>query len=208
MMEQQFVQQKFWTNKELKTFEFAQKLTDLLFSRNDEFKPTVFYGQESTKNKHILFSSKDIHLITQALLDDKVNIIKFSNDNLRIRDQVFQLTIYTSRDEGIIEFSVNSKYVESEQNLHKFMVLGRRIAEISNPKYGVVYRPTINNKDLFKVKSIKRNPRAYWGNYYGQETIMKIGKDRLMNSKCYKVKELRNGDIFLQNSENPLIFLK
>jgi hypothetical protein len=205
MEEKHYIEQTYWTTQSIKNNGIAEKLANLFAVRDDEFAPTALYGEKLTKNKNEKYDKTKEDKFVECINTPDINYVVLTNSDRVKRDVIFGLRINMLDAYSLISFCVTHSYFNSDEKLQKFLNIGKEIAGIINPIYGLVH----DDADFVEimggqpVKILEKIPGVFWGNYFGEPYISKIGKQKLLSSTVYKVEELKNGDIYLQISDTP-----
>lgn len=206
MAEEKFIGQTYWTSKSIKVPDIAYKITELMAVREDEFKPTVFYGERFTKRRNEKYESNNASKFIDAMLASDVNYVVLTNSDRKKRDIIFGFTINMLNDFSVVNLNVSHSYFMEDKNLRKYIEIGREIANNISPIYGKIHDIADSNEimgeEVFNL--LEKIPAAFWGNYFGKHYIDKIGREKLLSFKGYIVEELKNGDIYIQTSASPM----
>ena len=210
MQELDYIDQAFWTTKNIKTVEIAEKIAKLIAIREDEFEPNTLFGGVNTKNRNQKFKKDNVSQFIEAVISPNVYYLVLDNQKTRNRDFTYVFSISTLNGFYVATFQATHSYFTDEERLRKFLDIGREIEDILSPLYGRVHDVADSNHLIFTVteektfKVMEKIPAAFWGNYFGKHYIDKIGREKLLGFKGYKVEELNNGDIYIQTTPNPL----
>jgi len=213
MIEREEIKQTFWTKKEIKDEIVGKRLVHLLIERDDELKPTYWYGGKYENKKIDNETSK---LFTEALLDDtaingflQYTQYAFTNNDRKKRDFNFDIHFGGAGCEyNIFSFRISHEYFTNQERLDKFLTLSREIILLLNPFYGKIHDigdglKGVSNNQTYGV--LEKVPRIFWGNYFGDIYIERIGEEKLLSCKAYKIEKIGNG-IYIQLTKSPLEF--
>lgn len=206
MGEEKLIEQSYWTDVSLKTECIIERLIELFALRDDEFTPTVFYGERYTKRRNKKFDKSMVGTFKEAFLASDVNYVVLTNSDRAKNDMLFGVRINMMNKFSVFNFSATHSYFINEERLEKFISIGMEVTKVMNPIYGCIHdvedSNTIMNGKAFKI--LEYIPATFWGNYFGKNYIEKIGREKLLSFKGYKVEQLDNDDIYIQISPSPL----
>jgi hypothetical protein len=217
-MERALIEQTYWTKQNIKQEYIGKKLVTLFLERNDELKSIYWYGGKYTKQKNELITIDTPARFMKAFTDNKsingilqYNQFSFSNSDRKKREFIFNIS-FGSIPNMFSDLSINisHEYFSSKERLKKFIEIGKEIIMIIKPFYGEI------NDVGDSVRSMNTNqtcdvlnkiPRIFWGNYFGDLYIERIGEDKLLSFKAFKTEKIGDG-IYIQLTDSPLDYSK
>jgi len=216
MIEREEIEQAYWTKKEIKDEDVGKRLVQLFLERDDELKPAYWYGSDHTNDKNIKFDSEIQKKFMSALLDFTENhgILNnthygFSGSNQKKSEFAFNIDLGVVGDMfNTFSFRITHEYFISQERIDKFLTLGKEIILLLNPFYGKIHDigDSVNShKRGTTYNVLEKIPRIYWGNYFGDMYIERIGEEKLLSFNAYKTEKIGNG-IYMQLSNSPLEF--
>lgn len=206
MEEELLIKQGYWTINNLRDISLINKIANFVKNLDNDFLPTELYGGKVTNNRNVKFNNqKDLDKFIDCFLNTEVIYIVLTNSSRSKKDAIVGLTFSIMKNLSVVNFNLSKNYFSNESKIKKFLKTGIDLAKLIEPIFGVTHDMSNFNKTSKKpINILESLPGAYWGNYFGQYYIEKIGRDKLLSFNSYKTEILDNNDILIFTSKDPL----
>lgn len=208
MEEKRLIDQTFWTQKNIRMPEQAQKIINFIMTRDDGFLPTYWYGGIVTGRKYKKVADYTLEKMVHAFTLD-FNYVVFTNVYQSGKNQCvyeFNFTITLAKKFCVLALGVTDEYFTSDEQIKHFVDIAKGYASLIDPMYGFIH----DNSDRIEegngtaIDIINMIPDVYWCNYFGKYYIDRIGREKLLAFDSYKTETTPNDDIVIFTSASPL----
>ncbi len=102
---------------------------------------------------------------------------------------------------NLFTLSASISFLQRKINFQKYLNLCYELADIIEPAYGEIVNCSLP-KWCEPIDLNLRIPELHWGVILGKAYIDMFGKDKLLNTPCYKVEEINDNTIVLYLSKS------
>jgi hypothetical protein len=201
------IEMSFFTRSNIRDWGVAQKILNLFFLEFQEIAPELVDSGQGLRA--ISLREYDYLSLDWANND---NVTFYRTDNYR--SQLAMLLGNLKSGHKLMSLWVERNYFKLESNIRKFIKLGNQIHEVLKPDYGFIHESksklelaTIQHpnygKTILPINLDKGIPGIYWANYFGENYVESIGRDKLKSSPEAQIVELSNGGMLLLIGDSP-----
>ncbi len=187
--------------------ELATKIIELINSYGKDFMPDKFDNYQPLKKKYNL---ENLDEVLEGWLNEEGNSVNkeymmgsLLMDKSRSSKASYMVSWKKTQEPNFhfFSFDCNIDYLKKNGNLSKFLELCSKLCLILNPVQGEIVN--CMGKHTFAPLDLRlRHPELQWLNIFGKPYIELFGREKLLNTPCYKAYELSEDIIIIQLTES------
>lgn len=187
--------------------ELATKVIELINSYGKDFMPDKFDNYQPLKKKYNL---ENLDEVLEGWLNEEGNRVnkEYMMGSLLMKKSRSSKASYMISWEKTQEpnfhsfsFDCDIEYLKKKGNLSKFLELSSKLCLVLNPVQGRIVN--CMGKHTFAPLDLRlRHPELQWLNIFGKPYIELFGREKLLNTPCYKAYELSEDIIIIQLTES------
>ena len=187
--------------------ELSTKVIELINSYGKDFIPDKFDNYQPLKKKYNL---ENLDEVLEGWLNEEGNSVnkEYMMGSLLMKKSRSSKASYMISWEKTQEpnfhyfsLSVNIDYLKNQKKIQKFMELSKELIFAFNPVNGWIINK-MSNHNSGPINLRLRHPELQWLNIFGKPYIELFGREKLLNTPCYKAYELSEDIIIIQLTES------
>ncbi len=187
--------------------ELATKIIELINSYGKDFMPDKFDNYQPLKKKYNL---ENLDEVLEGWLNEEGNSVNkeymmgsLLMDKSRSSKASYMVSWKKTQEPNFhfFSFDCDIEYLKKKGNLSKFLELSSKLCLVLNPVQGRIVN--CMGKHTFAPLDLRlRHPELQWLNVFGKPYIELFGREKLLNTPCYKAYELSEDIIIIQLTES------
>jgi len=203
----------------------AEKVSQLLLERNDDFTPENYDEFEPIKK---VFHKDCLRDIINLWVHKRGDMGGLTNLMFtRKRPYRFLMMVYWMKSRKAfgnwLSFSIEEKFFEDEKRCSHFLEFAMQLYSILCPAYGIIYhkadyekknvRKTLfddgneKSREILGTELTECLPGVYWANFFNPMYVNFWGKEKFSNVPCFSKTKLEDSGYLLVTSSSPLEYV-
>jgi hypothetical protein len=198
-----FVQLELHTTRYLGRKDTAENIVDLLFRYDDLYLPESWDTEDRSRLRRSFDRSSLPELIEAWTAKEEWKTLFFARKRPKPIEMLVDMKRFSRAKFNKILAFIHENHVSSVAQQKKLLNLAIEISLIINTDYGFIAHNRQERRHSPVLTPAERLPGIYWANLFGRPYIEFFGREKLLSTPCYEVREITGDLILLLSAESP-----
>jgi hypothetical protein len=201
-LDKNFIESQLFTTRHLGRRDVGEQFTDLIFRYDDIYVPERWDTEDRSRLRRSFDQSSVPELLDEWIKSEEWKTLVFE----RKRPKPVQMLVDMQRF-ARAKFNGVSAYLHQalliapalQKQFLNFMI---EMSVLVHADYGFVAHTQQERRQSPILTPAERLPGIYWANFFGRPYIEFFGRDKLLNTPCYEVREINDDLILLLTADS------